>query len=97
MLEIVDELRSNGEITLGSYPYASGGGGLRVSAWAEEGGPEETRKRLADPIQRRRIVEEVVNFWTWDAAFHGAHERRQPLDGRTSPSTARGRGGGQRG
>ena len=69
MLEIVDELRSNGEITLGSYPYASGGGGVRVSAWAEEGGPEETRKRLADPIQRRRIVEEVMNFWTWDPHF----------------------------
>lgn len=84
MLDVVDELRASGpEITLGSYPYASGGGGVRVPDWAEEGGPEETRKRLADPILRQRIVDEVQMFWTWNPHFTAiTNDANQWMEGR---------------
>lgn len=64
LVELVDEALDEGiEVTLGSYPYGSGGGGLRVPAWAEEGGPAAARARLRDPETRKRIAEELDQFW----------------------------------
>lgn len=64
MLRIVDEAIAEGiEVTIGSYPYGSGGGGLRVPSWAEDGGPERVRERLRDPETRARIAAELDAFW----------------------------------
>jgi len=69
MLEVVDEARANGSrVTIGGYPYNSGGGGFRVAGWAEEGGPSRTLERLRDPELRERIVEDGNAMWpgkTW--------------------------------
>jgi N-acyl-D-amino-acid deacylase len=69
MVEVVNEARARGtKVTLGGYPYNSGGGGFRVIKWAEEGGPSETVKRLKDPVLRQRIAEDGNTMWpgkTW--------------------------------
>lgn len=64
MLRIVDAAIAEGiEVTIGSYPYGSGGGGLRVPDWAEEGGPQKVRERLRDPQTRAKIAAELDAFW----------------------------------
>lgn len=64
MLQIVDDAIAEGlEVTIASYPYGSGGGGLRVPAWAEEGGPSRVRERLRDPETRAKIAAEMDEFW----------------------------------
>ncbi len=90
MLEIVDEQRAAGTpITLGSYPYGSGGGGFRVPAWAEAGGPEETVKLLADPVQRKRVVDELNEMWTWETYITGIHtDENRWMDGRVLQEVA---------
>jgi N-acyl-D-amino-acid deacylase len=84
MLRIVEELRQDeDEITLGSYPYSSGGGGVRVPAWAEEGGTSEMLARLADPPTRARIVEELDELWGWDPHLTAiANPDNQWMEGR---------------
>lgn len=96
MLEIVDEARERGtQVTLGSYPYSSGGGGVRVPAWAEEGGHTETLARLQDPPTRRRIVAELDDtFTSWDAVHLTAirSEANRWLEGGDLYELARGAG-----
>jgi N-acyl-D-amino-acid deacylase len=68
MLAVVDEARAAGQdVTIASYPYTPGGGGLRVPAWAEEGGPPAILRRLADPETRAQIVAEWNARWNWES------------------------------
>jgi N-acyl-D-amino-acid deacylase len=90
MLEIVDESRTQGVgVTVGSYPYGSGGGGFRVPAWAEEGGPEETVQRLRDPVKRREIVDALDEMWNWETYITAIHtEENRYMDGRVLQEVA---------
>jgi len=73
MLALVDEARSRGQdVTIASYPYTGGGGGLRVPSWAEEGGPSEILRRLRDPELRKRIAQELNQNWTWETHIAAA-------------------------
>jgi N-acyl-D-amino-acid deacylase len=85
MLDLVDEARRGGtEVTLSSYPYGAGGGGLRVPAWAEEGGPTETLRRLRDLEIRDRIAHEIDT--TWPYRFHIAYvhsDKNSWMEGKT--------------
>jgi N-acyl-D-amino-acid deacylase len=69
MLDVIHEAQARGtKITLGGYPYNSGGGGFRVVNWAEEGGPSKTLERLRDPETRKKIEEDGNSMWpgrTW--------------------------------
>ena len=91
MLEVVDELGEAGaRITIGSYPYASGGGGVRVPDWAEEGGPSETLARLRDPATRSRLIQEIEDMWTWDPHFTAIrNEENAWMEGRHLSELAR--------
>jgi N-acyl-D-amino-acid deacylase len=90
MLEVVDESRARGDrVTLSSYPYTSGGGGFRVPAWAEEGGPEETVKRLKDLVTRRRIAKEIDDMWTWETYITAVRsDKNKGMDGRVLQEVA---------
>jgi len=68
MMSVVDEARVAGQdVTVASYPYTPGGGGLRVPAWAEEGGPEAILARLRDPEIRTKIVADWDRLWNWES------------------------------
>ncbi len=91
LVEVVHEARARGsEVSIGSYPYASGGGGFRVIKWAEEGGPDETRRRLRDPEIRKRIVEDGNSMWAWDTWVTGVRsEENKWMEGRFIQDIAR--------
>src|SRR5262249_2856214 len=90
MLAIVDDARRQGlEVTLSSYPYGSGGGGVRVPGWAEEGGPAEIMRRLKDPVTRKRIVDELNETWTWESYIASVHtEANRWMEGMTMNAIA---------
>ncbi len=61
-LAMVDEARSQGiDVTLDQYPYTASSTDLSayLPAWAREGGTRMLQQRLADPLVRPRIREEV--------------------------------------
>ena len=63
-LELVDAARRSGaDITVDQYPYQASSTTLTVllPAWAVEGGIGQMHSRLADPAQRSRIREEILN------------------------------------
>ncbi|HLK63254.1 MAG TPA: amidohydrolase family protein [Bryobacteraceae bacterium] len=66
------------------YPYLAGQtglGALLVPAWAQEGGPEEMRKRFRDAEQRTRIAREIeealaARFLSAENVFLPAKQRK---------------------
>lgn len=72
LLSLLEEARAGGmDITLDSYPYLAGATYLHayLPGWVQEGGPEPTLARLADPLQREalRLEMEVSG----SDGFHG--------------------------
>jgi dihydroorotase/N-acyl-D-amino-acid deacylase len=65
-LRLVDEARARGvDVTVDQYPYTASATSIQAALlpkWAQEGGFEETRRRLADPAQRARIREEAARI-----------------------------------
>ncbi len=63
--ELVDHHRANGvDVTFDTYPYLAGCSILSMVAlprWAEEGGPNATLARLADPAVRTRLDAHFAN------------------------------------
>ncbi len=63
LLAQVDAAVASGvDITMDQYPYAAGSTGLTVQfpRWSLDGGTAMLAGRLADPVQRERIVDELV-------------------------------------
>jgi N-acyl-D-amino-acid deacylase len=63
MLALVDEARAEGlDVTFDTYPYewASTRLLIMIPPWAQAGGPDSTRDRLADPSVRDRIRRELA-------------------------------------
>ncbi|HKZ32827.1 MAG TPA: D-aminoacylase [Vicinamibacteria bacterium] len=62
-LTLVREARERGvDVTIDQYPYTASSTTLQAAllpAWAQEGGAEALRHRLADPAERARILEAV--------------------------------------
>lgn len=59
----IDAARARGvDVAADVYVYTAGGTGLEatIPAWAQEGGREALRARLADPVIRARLKREVV-------------------------------------
>ncbi len=58
----IEQARQAGmRITADMYTYTAGSTGLEacVPLWAQSGGPEAMRKRINDPAQRRRILQDM--------------------------------------
>jgi N-acyl-D-aspartate/D-glutamate deacylase len=91
MLAIVDDARGRGlDITIASYPYTGGGGGLRVPSWAEDGGPSAILRRLRDPETRKRIVEELNYGRVWDTHIAAVRSPKNKwCEGRKIPDIAK--------
>jgi N-acyl-D-amino-acid deacylase len=65
-LRLVDEARVRGvDVTVDQYPYTASATSIHAALlpkWAQEGGLQEARRRLADPAQRARIREETARI-----------------------------------
>src|SRR5688572_27189804 len=65
-LKLVDEARARGvDTTIDVYPYTASSTSIHsglMPAWALEGGPAETRKRLGEPAAREKIKAAVVDL-----------------------------------
>ena len=65
-LRLVDEARARGvDVTVDQYPYTASATSIHAALlpkWAQEGGTEAMRRRLADPAQRARIREEAARI-----------------------------------
>jgi N-acyl-D-amino-acid deacylase len=62
-LEMVDKASSGGmDVLMDQYPYTAGSTGLAVvlPRWALVGGVAKMRERLADPVQREKIREQIA-------------------------------------
>lgn len=58
----IDSARKAGlKITADMYPYNASGTSLtaRLPAWVQEGGAKEMRKRLVDPVTRKKVLYEL--------------------------------------
>jgi N-acyl-D-amino-acid deacylase len=76
MLRKIAAAQADGlRLTADQYPYAAGSTmfGAILPPWAHDGGTERTLQRLADPDERRRMREQILdpapcdwdNFWKW--------------------------------
>jgi N-acyl-D-amino-acid deacylase len=62
VLAKIDSARNAGlRITANMYPYAASNTALtaRLPTWVQEGGAKEMRKRLTNPVQRKKVLEEM--------------------------------------
>lgn len=63
VLAKIDSARSAGiPLTANMYPYTASGTGLnsRLPAWVQEGGAVMMRKRMSNPVLRRRVLYEMA-------------------------------------
>lgn len=104
----VEEARAEGlEITADIYTYPAGATGLNstMPPWVQEGGFEESLRRLRDPETRRRIVAEMNRESDeWENMYLGAgtpenillvgfrNDDLKPLTGKTLAEVAKMRG-----
>ena len=64
VLAKIDSARAAGlRISANMYPYIASATGLkeRVPTWAQEGGAVEMRKRMIDPVSRKKILDDMEN------------------------------------
>jgi N-acyl-D-amino-acid deacylase len=71
-------------LTANMYPYTAGATGLDacIPPWAQEGGPIAMRRRLRDPQDRRRIIEDILHpkyEWPNFYANTGSPDRIMPV------------------
>lgn len=72
IIAMVEQARAAGvDATVDQYPYTatSTNLGVLLPSWALAGGPDEFRKRAADPATRKKIVQEAANDVRADAGF----------------------------
>jgi len=97
----VENARKEGlPLTANMYPYTAGGTGLDacIPPWAQEGGPIAMRRRLRDPQDRQRIIEDILHpkyEWPNFYANTGSPDRSfkkeslKPLQGKTLTQIAK--------
>ena len=90
MLALVDDARAAGlDVTFDAYPYEWASTRLLIvlPLWVQEGGPTRTKERLADPIVRRRLRDEMRTRGILYANEGGLTDIR--LGGFTAPANLR--------
>lgn len=66
-LDLIDQARANGvDASSDQYPYTASSTGLTIlfPTWSKDGGFEALQARLADPAQRARIRQDVIQHIT---------------------------------
>jgi N-acyl-D-amino-acid deacylase len=89
-LALIDQARNEGlDVTTDMYPYLAGGTSLVavLPEWAQEGGKEAIRQRLADPMTRQKMAADMktTGFFRiaeWDKVLLGT-EKKPEYDGRS--------------
>lgn len=79
MLALVDDARAEGlDVTFDAYPYEWSSTRLLIlmPIWVQQGGPDRTKERLADPAIRARIREELRARGTMFAGPGGLQDIR---------------------
>ena len=72
IIGMVEKARAEGiDVNVDQYPYTASSTNLGVllPSWSLAGGPEEFRKRVADPATRKRIIREAKDDLRRDAGF----------------------------
>jgi N-acyl-D-amino-acid deacylase len=108
VIERVGRARSEGlKVTADVYTYPAGSTGLNstMPPWVQDGGFEESLKRMRDPATRKRIAQEMLRESNdWENMYLGAgspdnillvgfkSEKLKPLTGKTLAEVARMRG-----
>ncbi|MFL6332094.1 MAG: amidohydrolase family protein [Pyrinomonadaceae bacterium] len=91
-LGLVRDARRRGlSVTVDQYAYTASSTSLdsRLPDWVEEGGREEGRKRLADPVQHKRIVREMKDslrksgFTDYSFAYVASYRPRPEYNGKS--------------
>jgi len=100
----VEAARKEGlAITANMYPYTAGAAPLTacIPPWAMAGGEVAMRRRLRDPQDRRRVLDDIRNKTDWPNFYHNAgsadnillisfkRDALKPLQGRTLAQIAR--------
>jgi N-acyl-D-amino-acid deacylase len=103
----VEAARREGlKITANMYVYTAGGAPLSacIPPWAMQGGEIAMRRRLRDPEDRKRVLEDIRNKTDWPNFYRNAgspdrlllvsfkQERLKPLQGKTLAEIAKQRG-----
>lgn len=94
----IEKARKDGvTITANMYPYEAGGAPLTacIPPWASEGGDVAMRRRIKDPKDRARIIDDIKNKTDWPNFYRNAgspdrlilvsfkKEALKPLTGKT--------------
>jgi N-acyl-D-amino-acid deacylase len=91
-LGLVRDARKRGlSVTVDQYAYTASSTSLdsRLPDWVEEGGREEGRKRIADPVQHKRIVREMKEslrksgFKDFSFAFVASYRPKPEYNGKS--------------
>ena len=99
IMEHIDKAKSEGvDITLDIYPYPTGSS-IPVSflpSYAQEGGPDEILRRLADPAERARMADYLDNEYDrpLDEVVVSYYQKDVGLEGMSLADISRERGAG---
>lgn len=100
----IEKARKDGvTITANMYPYEAGGAPLTacIPPWASEGGEVAMRRRLKDPKDRARVIDDIKNKSDWPNFYRNAgspdrlilvsfkKDALKPLTGKTLEEIAR--------
>ena len=102
-ISMVDRAKAGGlDVTFDAYPYFSGSSTLMafLPPWAQEGGPDDILRRLADPVLRKRMEGEVagvrlanrIKSWGEMMISHAPSVTNRHLVGMTIPEATERRG-----
>lgn len=72
IIAMIEKARAEGiDVNVDQYPYTASSTNLGVllPSWSLAGGPDEFRKRVADPATRKKIIQEARNDIRTDAGF----------------------------
>jgi N-acyl-D-amino-acid deacylase len=108
VIELIETARSNGiDVSANMYPYVAAATGFDAAMppWVQEGGSEAWFARLADPVQRGRVLREIGEAGNgWENLYHAAgsaervvllglrSDRLRQYNGRTLADVARSNG-----
>jgi len=90
-LPLIENARKDGyDVTIDQYPYTASSTnlGIRLPDWALAGGEDSLKKRIADPVLHKQIIEEMLamqkkyKYKDYSYAFVAMHKADTTLNGK---------------
>lgn len=90
-LLLIEQAREQGyDVTIDQYPYTASSTnlGIRLPDWALAGGNDSLKKRIADPVQHKKIIADMLamqkryKYKDYSFAFVAMHRADTTLNGR---------------